>query len=182
MRVIREHLPGLLPKRDRATKVSTVLKFEVQAQGGNNDRSAVAIVTGIVNVLYASRWVKPAPKMHRVIGLLNGFTSVIETAITQQKAVAAQSQILLVISRNTIRNKSYSGTVEFSAPAPAGRSCTNFYGAVHFGVGIRLMAAFIPAPASENTEPIVEWLFEVCAEAVLYGGTQWMGRYFRGCG
>jgi hypothetical protein len=78
--------------------VSTVLKFKVQAQGGNNHRSAVAIVTGIVDVLYASRWVKPAPKMQRVIRLLNGFTPVIETAITQQKAVAAQRQILLVIS------------------------------------------------------------------------------------
>src|ERR1700688_5203426 len=147
----------------------------MQAHGRNNHRSAVAVVTGIVDVLHADRWVKPAPKMQRVIGFLNSFTPVIEAAVTQQKAIAAQRQILLVISRNAIRSKSYSRAVEFSVPALAGRSRTQLHGAVHFRVSIGLMAAFIPAPAPENTEPIVEWVFEVCAEAVLYGGAQRMG-------
>src|ERR1700688_3033318 len=117
--------------------------------------------------------------MQRIIGFLNGFAPVIETAIAQQKAVAAQRQIFLVISRNSVRNKNDPGAVEFSAPALSGGSSAQLHGAIYFGVGVGLMAAFVPAPASENTEPIVEWLFKVCAKAVLYGGEQWMGRYFR---
>src|ERR1700688_3147609 len=119
--------------------------------------------------------------MQRVIHLLNVFASVIETAIAQQKAIAAQRQILLVISRNSIRSKSYTRAVEFSVPALAGRSRTQRHGAVHFRVSIGFMAAFIPAPAPENTEPVIEWLFEVCAETVLYGGEQRMGGNFWDC-
>src|ERR1700722_10802935 len=117
--------------------------------------------------------------MQSVIGFLSGFAPVIETAIAQQKAVAAQRQIFLVISRNSVRNKNGPGAVEFSAPALSGRSSAQLHGAIYFGVGVGLMASFVPAPASESTEPLFEWLFEVCAEAVLYGGEQRMGRYFR---
>src|SRR6202030_158684 len=111
--------------------------------------------------------------MQSVIGFLNGLAPVIETAIAQQKAVAAQRQIFLVISRNSGRNKNDSGAVEFSAPALSGCSRAQLHGAIHFGVGVGLMAAFVPSPAPENTEPIVQWLFEVGAETVLYGGEQW---------
>ncbi len=96
--------------------------------------------------------------MESVIGFLNGFAPVIETAIAQQKAVAAQRQIFLVISRNSVRNKNDPGAVEFSAPALSGCSNAQLHGAIYFGVGVGLTAAFVPAPASENTEPIVERL------------------------
>src|ERR1700736_455781 len=115
--MIREHLPASYLNAAKRQNVSTTLKFKVQAQGGNQHWSTVSVVTGIVDVLYSGRWVKSAPKMQRVIGLFNGFPPVIETTISQQKAVAAQRQILLVISRNAIRNKNYSRAVEFSAPA-----------------------------------------------------------------
>src|ERR1700692_1289487 len=117
--------------------------------------------------------------MERVIGFLNGFSPIIQTAIAQQKDVAAQRQILLVIARNAIRNKNATCAVELSVPALAGHPRAQLHGAVDFGVGIRLSAPSIPTPAAENTEPIIEWLFEVCAEAVLQGGAQRVGRYFR---
>src|ERR1700676_133151 len=159
-----------------------ILKFNVQAQAGNNHRSAVAVVTGTVDVLHANRRVNAAPQMQRVISFGDGLPPVVETSITQKKSVTAQRQIFLVISRNAVRSKSNSSAIEFSAPASAGCSRTHFHGAVHFGIGIRLVASFVPAPAPENTEPIVEWLFEVSAEPVFYGGTQRMRRYFRSGG
>src|ERR1700731_1809279 len=106
--------------------------------------------------------------MQSIIGFLNDLAPVIETAIAQQKAVAPQRQIFLVISRNSIRNKSYTRAVEFSTPALSGGSSAQLHGAIYFGVGVGLMAAFVPAPACENAEPVIEGLFEVCAKAVLY--------------
>src|ERR1700722_16621432 len=151
----------------------------MQAYGRNKHRSTIAVVTGIVDVLQANRGVKALPKMQSVIGFLNGFPPVIKTAIAQQKAISAQRQKFLVISRNAVRNKNDPGAVEFSAPALAGCSRAQLRGAVHFGVGVGLMATFIPAPPPENTKPVIERLFEICAETVLYGGEQRMGGYFR---
>src|SRR5580700_8397650 len=133
MRMIREHLPASYLNAAKQQKVSTILKLNVQTQGGNNHRSAVAVVTGVVDVLYPDRWVKSAPKMQCVIGLLNGFSPIPEAAIAQQKTITAERQILLVISRNPIGSEGYSRAVEFSAPALPGRSCPQLHRAVHFG-------------------------------------------------
>ena len=58
------------------------------------------------------------------------------------------------------------------APRPSRGGC------VDFGIGEGFVAAFIPAPAGEGAEPVVQRLLDVGSEAVLDGGLQGVGGNF----
>jgi hypothetical protein len=58
-----------------------VLEFHVGAEGADEDGAAVAVVTGVDNVLGAGGDVKAAPDVQRVISFENVFTAVVELAI-----------------------------------------------------------------------------------------------------
>ena len=67
------------------------------AERGDEDRAAVAIVAGIVDVLQAGGEVKAAPDVRGVVGLDNVFAAVVQSAIAEEKAEAAIGEIVLVI-------------------------------------------------------------------------------------
>ncbi len=86
MRAIREHTAWLkLPLGPRRVGTRGVSKIRRAGAGRHNHRSAVAVVTRIVDVLHPSRRVEPAPEMQRVVGFFDGFASIIETAIANKK-------------------------------------------------------------------------------------------------
>jgi len=83
---------GLFSKNFRGS----TLELQMQPQGGHNDWPAVAVITRIVDVLDAERWVYSSPQMQRIVTLNDIFPSVIEATIAQQKACASESEVFLV--------------------------------------------------------------------------------------
>ena len=73
------------------------LELQMQPERWNQHGSAVAIVAGILDVLQPRCHVYSTPDVRRVVGLHDIFAAVIESAVTDQKAVASVCQIALVI-------------------------------------------------------------------------------------
>src|SRR5450432_4209084 len=117
--------------------------------------------------------------MHGVIGLLDRLAAIVEPSVAQQEAISAQCQILLVVAGNSVGDNDRAGAIKFSAPAAAGGSRTELHSAVHFRIGVRLVTTFIPSPAAEKTDPVVERLLEIYAEAIFDGRVGWMRGDFR---
>jgi hypothetical protein len=76
---------------------SRPLELDVEAEGGDEDRAAVAVVAGIVDVLQAGSNVDAAPKVGSVVGLHNIFAAVVESAIAQEEAETAVGEVGLVV-------------------------------------------------------------------------------------
>ncbi len=108
------------------------------------------------------------------------FAAIVETAVPQDKPEAAKSEILLVVARDSVGHEGEAGAIEPSAPAHSTGPEAEQDGFVRLGVGVRFLAALVPAPAAEDTQPVVEGLLEVCAETVLDRGLQRMGGDVRG--
>jgi hypothetical protein len=65
----------------------------MQAQAGNDDRTADAIVARVVDVLQVEGGIHSAPIVSRVVALLDGFAALGERAIAQKKPVASEGGI-----------------------------------------------------------------------------------------
>src|SRR6202166_4803974 len=90
---IRIQAPTTQSQRSKKSKVqnpksdwSMCSEFDVGAEGGNQDRAAVAVVAGVLNVLNAGSEVDSAPDVDRVIGFDNVFTTVVEVAVSEKEA------------------------------------------------------------------------------------------------
>jgi hypothetical protein len=59
------------------------LKLEVQAQRRHKHGAAVAVVTGIIDMLQPKRWIDSAPCVERVKRFNDIFSAVVQTAIPQ---------------------------------------------------------------------------------------------------
>src|SRR6476660_2312631 len=161
------------------------LKLEVESQRRHNHRAAIAVVAGVVDILETRGRINAAPNVQGVVHLYDIFAAIVETAITQQKSRAAEREIFLMIPRNAVGNKGDAGAIQCSSPSPTVCRYPDLRGLVHFGVGVRFVPTFVPAPASERGEPVVERLLEICAEAILHRGAKRMGddlRYGRQAG
>src|SRR5215469_5678212 len=84
----------------RARQVSNYLRHlevKMRSQRRHPNRPAVAVVARIVDVLQIEGAEHATPYMRGVIDLHNFFASVIQRAITEQKAQPSESQVFAVI-------------------------------------------------------------------------------------
>ena len=86
------------------------------SQAGHDHRSAVAIISRIVDVLHAGSKIDSAPGVDGVIRFHDILAAVIEAAIAQQKTFAAIREIHLMIFFDAIRYESKSSAVLFAMP------------------------------------------------------------------
>src|SRR5260370_24128075 len=145
------------------------LELQMQAQRRHDYRSAVPVISGIVNVLQAERRINPSPHVECVVGLDDIFTPVTQPPVAQQKAQATEREVLLMVSRDAVRIKYQTGAVEFSMPRLAVDAGADLHGLVHFRIRARFMPAFVPSPSAKHAHPVIERLFEIHAETVLDG-------------
>src|SRR5579859_3027464 len=128
----------------------------------------------MVDVLKAEGGIGAAPDVQGVIGFENIFTAVVEAAVAQKKADATEGQVLLMVARDAIGDEGEAGAIEFAVPALAAGAQADERGLVVLGVSEGFVAAFIPAPAGEDAEPVIQGLLEIDAETVFDGGLQRM--------
>src|ERR1700730_503254 len=86
----REWLGRFTPSENRTRESRVTLrvghakslsKFHVRAQARHDDRSPIAVVSGIVYVLHTGSHIDPAPDVHRVIRFNDVLPAVMEPAV-----------------------------------------------------------------------------------------------------
>src|SRR5260370_21818591 len=92
-----------------------------------------------------------APRVQCVVRFDDIFAAIVETAVAQDNHEAAKSEILLVVARDSVGHEGEAGAIEPSAPAHSTGPEAEQDGFVDFGVGVRFVAALVPAPAAEDT-------------------------------
>jgi hypothetical protein len=70
----------------------------VKSKCRHEHRAAVAVITGIVDVLQSKRRIDPTPQVSGVIGLDNVFPAVVETPVSEKKPRAAQREVFLMVA------------------------------------------------------------------------------------
>src|SRR6267378_12046 len=139
----------------------------MQPQRWRDYGTAVPVIAGIVDVLQAKRWINPAPHVERLVALNNVLASVVQLAIAEKKTHAAEREVLLVATRDAVRNERQTSAVKFPAPPPATSANADFCRLIHFGIRERFVLALVPSPPAEHSHPLMERLFEIDTESVL---------------
>src|ERR1700683_3528166 len=109
----------ILWRRPAPHKLPWTLEFQMEAEPWNPHRAAVAVVTRVIDVLQIGSEEKAAPQVGGIVALDDFLSAVVQAAIAQQKAQTAERQVVLVIGRNSVGHKRYSGFVQFAMPAMA---------------------------------------------------------------
>jgi hypothetical protein len=138
----------------------------VGADGADPDGAAVAVVAGVVDVLHIERVEHAAPGVVVVVAFDDVFAAVVEVAVAEQEAEAAEFQILLVVGLDGVGDDGEADLVDGAMPAGSGVVGAEFDGLVHFGVGEGLVLALVPAEAAGDAEILRDFLLGVVAEAV----------------
>ena len=73
-------------------------KLHVQPKRGGKHRAAIAVVAGAVDILRVERREDAAPHVQRVVGFHDVLAAVVQIAVAEQEAEAAQGQIFLVLA------------------------------------------------------------------------------------
>ena len=94
---------------------------------------------------------------------------VVQVAVAEQEAEAAELQILLVVFLDGVGDEGHAELVVGPRPAAAGVVAAELEGLIDLGVGEGLVLALVPAEAGEDAEILGQLLLGVEAEAVLYG-------------
>src|SRR5579871_771478 len=144
-------------------------EFHMGTERRYNHRSAVAVVSGIIDVLHTGRHINSAPDVCRVVGLHDGLAAIVQAAIAEQKTQSAGRQIILVIFFDGIGHKSHASAILLAMPPCTIRAHTTGHSLIYLGVGEGLGLTIIPTDAGEAGEVASEILFDVEPEAVLAG-------------
>src|ERR1700676_540290 len=88
----------------------------MQAEGWGKHGAAVAIVARVADVLRIDGSEKTAPHVQRVVTFQNILAPIIQVAVAEDKAEAAEGQVLLMVARNSIGNEGQARTVQLSFP------------------------------------------------------------------
>lgn len=89
------------------------------AKGWNDHRSAVAVISGIVDMLSAGREVNPAPDVCCVIRFEDVLSPVPQASITEQETFSAVGQIDLMVFLNSIGHERNPGAILLAVPKRA---------------------------------------------------------------
>src|ERR1700728_3951592 len=153
-------------RREAVVTPGLCLKLDVGAERRNDDGAAIAVVTGIDDMLHARREVDTAPHVRRVVGLKNIFASITQRAISQQESQAARREIVLVIFLDGVGHERDAGAILLAMPPCTLGPHTLRKGLVDLRVGERLGLTVVPSEAAEGGKIVSETLLEVDAEAV----------------
>src|ERR1700722_19089472 len=129
-----------------------VLEIHVRPHPGNDHGTPIPIVAGIGDKGELRRHVKAADYVQVVISLADLFAAVIQVAIPENESQASQGQVLPVLVADAAGFKGASDLVQFSAPGVAREFKAKRQGAIHLGIGERLMMALIPTGAHKDAE------------------------------
>src|SRR5579863_9322231 len=96
-------------------------EFHMQPEGGHHDRSAIAIVARIVDLLHAGSDINTAPNMGSVIGFHNVFATIAQASVAEEKSEAAIGQIGLMVFADSIRYECDASAILLAMPFRAVR-------------------------------------------------------------
>src|SRR5579863_6610474 len=105
--------------------------------------------------------------MPGVVALDDVFAAVVELAVSEKKAEAAEREVVLVVALDGVRNDGKSDFVLRPMPAVAGIVTAEFHGLVHFGIREGFVLPFIPSEAAAKTQVRGHLLLGVVAKAIL---------------
>src|SRR5579872_969117 len=142
-------------------------EFYVGAESWNDDRSAVAVVSGIVDVLNIGRQIDSSPDMERVVGFQDIFSAVVEMTVAEQETEASRGKIVLVILLDGVGNERQARAVLLAMPPGAVGADSLIEGLINFRIGEGFGAAVVPPEAGEGSEIARQVLLQIQAESVL---------------
>ncbi len=85
----------------------------------NQHRPAILVVAGVVDVLQVERIVDASPRVQVVVALENVFAGVVQVAVAQEEAEAAELQIILMIFLDGVRDEGQAELVVRARPRAA---------------------------------------------------------------
>src|SRR5579884_3063124 len=154
----------------------------METQPRNEDGATVAVVTGVIDVLEIEARIDASPGVESVVHLGDILSPIVEPPISEQKSKSAERQIFLMVTRNAIRNECGPQMIQVPTPALAVSSETKQDSLVDLCVRIGFVLPFVPSPTTENSEPVIQVLFEIDSESILNRRLQgvssdfWRGR------
>jgi len=92
------------------------LELDVGAEARDDHRAAVAVVTGVGDVLEAGGEVDAAPGVDGVVSFENIFAAVGEVAVAEEESEAAGGEIVLVVFRDAVADEGHTGAILFAMP------------------------------------------------------------------
>ncbi len=125
-------------------------EVDVHAHRFNQHRAAILVVAGVVDVLEIERVIDAAPGVQVVVALQNVFAGVVQFAVAEEKAEAAELQVVLMIFFDGVGDEGQAELVVGARPRAAGVVAAERDGLVDLGVGVGLVLAFVPADAGED--------------------------------
>src|SRR6202140_212226 len=135
----------------------------------HNNRSAIAVIAWIVDVLYSGSDINSAPNVGGVIRFDDILPPVGQMAIAQQETQPAIRQINLVIFLDAVRHKGNAGAVLLAMPERAVCADALIECGINFRISERFGFSVAPTPAGEGGEVLGKILFQIYAEPVLAG-------------
>src|SRR5260370_492321 len=158
----------------------TSLEVDMHADGLYQDGTAVLVVAGVGDVLCVEGVEDAAPGVEVVVALEDVLAGVVESAVAEQEAEAAEGEVALVVAFDGVGDEGEADFVVGTSKGATGAVAAERDGLVDLGVGEGLVLAFVPAEAAGEAEVGGEYLFGVEAEAVLHGSICFVGDDFGG--
>jgi hypothetical protein len=122
----------------------------VGAEGGDEDGAAIAVVTGIVDVLQAGSDMDAAPGADGVVSLQNSFAAVVQVAIAEEKAQTAVGEVYLMVFLDGVRDESEPGSILLAVPPCAACANAGRDGLINLGIGEGFSFAVVPTNAGKR--------------------------------
>src|ERR1700687_419581 len=141
-------------------------EVRMEAESGNDYRTAVTVVARMSYVLEVCRHGDTAPEVERVIAFEDLLRAIVECPITEQESLAAESEVLPMRIGDRTDDSGNAAFVARPSPPVAAERCPKCAGSVHLRVRKRFVLTFVPSGAPKGHEIIRDWLLDVHAEAV----------------
>src|SRR6266478_3105882 len=77
-----------------------------------------------------------------------------------------------MVAGNSVRDEGNSRSIQLPIPALAVAASPEEHGLVDFRIGIGFAPALVPSPPAEDTHPVIQGLFKICAESILDRGLE----------
>ena len=124
----------------------------MEAHAGDKNRAAIAVVTGIGNVLQVHGRINSADDPSGVIAFNDFFVAVGQVSVSEKEAEAAELQITRVLLGDAISDKGEADFVARSMPALSENVSADRYRVIDFGECERLVMPLIPSGARKQAD------------------------------
>src|ERR1700682_6007822 len=141
--------------------------LHVQPDGRNPHWPAIAVVSGIGNVLEIEAGEEPRKQTGVVIRLPDVFPAIPQPSIADQKIVPAAREVILMDTGDSARRKFSGGRVERPAPPPPGNRNTTGSQAIDGGERETLRLPVIPTEPRKDADVLIHLLVHIQPESIL---------------